>query len=71
MNEKRKNRKFLNAKASIVVNGTDKKSDLKIDPFYREFEYGKNMIGYWKGNHTSVQLEDCTEFFCATFSKNQ
>ena len=50
--------------------GTDKKVPLKSNPFHRDFEHGKHRKGHWDGNHASVQLEDCNDFFFTLFSSD-
>jgi len=58
----------LNAKAAQFVYGKTEKPDLTENPWYRDFEYGKNRNGFWDGNHTAIQLEDAVDMFYTLFS---
>ena len=73
VNAKRENEHYLNIDAAITLFGSSEKSknELKDNPFYKEFDYGKNRDGYWDGNHTALQLEDVADFFCTLFSNKQ
>jgi len=67
------NEEELNVDAAITLFGSSEKSknELKDNPFYKEFDYGKNRDGYWDGNHTALQLEDVADFFYTLFSNKQ
>lgn len=73
VNAKRKNEHCLNVDAAIALFSSSEKSknELKDNPFYKEFDYGKNRDGCWDGNHTALQLEDVADFFCTLFSNKQ
>ena len=71
MSKKRENIKHLNPKASAIARGIEEKLLLTGNTFCRYFNCGKNRAGYWDGNHASVQLEDCVDFFFTLLSPNQ
>ena len=66
-NERRANKSYLCTEAAKVVNGNPYKKELTGDPLLRFFEYGKGRKGYWDGDHTTVQIEDCIDFITAAF----
>ena len=73
MNEKRKFEHCLNVNAAVALFGSSEKSKntLKDNPFYTDFDCGKNREGYWDRNHTALQLEDVADFFHILLCKKQ
>lgn len=69
VNLKRRGTEYCNKRAALAACNKIDKALLVETPFYRDFDYGKSKDGYWDGNHTSIQLEDCVDFFYAIFNK--
>ena len=69
VNLKRRGTEYCNKRAVLAVYNKIDKPLLTETLFYRDFDYSKSRDGYWDGNHTSIQLEDCVDFFYAIFNK--
>eukprot|EP00956_Cyclotella_meneghiniana_P017698 scaffold29054_cov36-Cyclotella_meneghiniana.AAC.1 len=70
VNRRREGQHYFDKDAAIAVNGTSKKPPLTSDPFVLKFEFG-GTNGYWTGNHTLVQVEDCFDCFYVMFDRNE
>jgi hypothetical protein len=66
VNRRREGQEYYDKDAAIAVNGTSKKRTLTADPFIRTFAFG-GTNGFWTGNHTLVQVEDCFDCFYVLF----
>ena len=51
---------YFDMEAARDINGTPEKSPLTESPFVGTFEFG-GTNGYWTGNHTILQTEDCID----------
>ena len=62
INEKRfRDGDYFNKVAAKDMLNRTKKHELTESPFIRKLWYGSNNKGYWTGNHTIAQLEDCMD----------
>ena len=69
VNLKRRGTEYCNKRVTLAIYNKIDKPLLTETPFYRDFDYGKLRDRYCDGNHTSIQLEDCVDFFYAIFNK--
>ena len=66
INNRRMNQQYHDAKAAQVLFGSPLKGKLTETPFVRVFEFGCTN-GYWTGNHTIIQVEDCKDCLDSIF----
>ena len=58
VNDRCKGTQYFDTEAAADVLGSINKIELTSSPFIHTFEFsGTN--GYWTGNHTIIQIEDC------------
>jgi hypothetical protein len=60
INNRQMNQRYHDAEAAQVLYGSTLKGKLTATPFVRVFEFG-GTNGYWTGNHTIIQVEDCKD----------
>ena len=60
VNDRRKGKQYFDTEAAADVLGSINKIELTSSPFICTFEFG-GTNGYWTGNHTIIQIEDCTD----------
>jgi hypothetical protein len=69
VNEYRKNKRYQDEKAAVMVLGSAEKQKTKITstPFEVKIEYGSQLEGYWIYERMVIQLEDTIDVLRALF----